>query len=84
MVDALPKEQLPGIQSQLLDLVSLALAQRPFRDGLPPAYIHSLHKSLSFSTTSFSTRQAYQQQSLGQRVLHSNNLLCQWLPYIMS
>ncbi|KAK9863722.1 hypothetical protein WJX84_006709 [Apatococcus fuscideae] len=65
MVDALPKEQLPGIQSQLLDLVSLALANRPFRDGLPPAYIHSLHKSLSFSGLDDSSTTQLALQTLG-------------------
>ena len=45
MEKALPA-LLPAIQVQLLDLLSLVIARRPHRDGLPAAQLHALSQAL--------------------------------------
>ena len=46
IVAALP-ELLGLIQGQLLDLLSLVLARRPHREGLPQLHLNALHQAVA-------------------------------------
>ena len=52
LVHALP-ELLPKIQTHLLDLLSLGLTRKPYRENLPTATAHSLAQAIQLGNLVF-------------------------------
>ena len=58
LVHALP-ELLPIIQTHLLDLLSLGLTRKPYRDNLPTATAHSLAQAIQLGRLSENTHRGF-------------------------